>query len=69
MEKNNEFSYRRCGTTGCEILFNGIVVAWTVEDTWAALLTQLLDYHTCVTVGAGDGCPRQLVAVEEERND
>ena len=64
-QRNNAFSFRRSGTAGCEILYNGNVIAWTVDEVWAALLTQRLNCHPCVAVGAGVGCPKQLVAAEE----
>ncbi len=44
-------AYQRSGTTGCEILFNGTIVVWTVDETWAALLTQLLNHNPLAVVG------------------
>ncbi len=32
MEQNSAFSFRRTGTTGCEILFQGTVVVWTADE-------------------------------------
>lgn len=38
------FSWRRCGTTGCEIMDgDGKVIAWTVNETWASILVRLLE--------------------------
>jgi hypothetical protein len=34
---------RRSGTTGHEILADGEVVAWTVDETWAAVIIGLLN--------------------------
>ncbi len=68
MGQNNEFTFRLVGTTGCEILFNGTVVAWAVDEMWAALLAQVLNHHPCVTVGVGMDYPAQLVAAEGADN-
>ena len=44
MENDRGFSFRRSGTAGCEILNpDGEVVAWTVEELWAALIVALLN--------------------------
>ena len=40
---NESYTYRRIGTTGCEILCRGIVVAWAVDEAWAATIAQLLN--------------------------
>ncbi len=37
------FTYRLVGTNGCEILADGEVVAWTVDEPWAAVIVGLLD--------------------------
>ena len=50
MVGNTPFAYRLVGTTGCEILADGVVVAWTVDEPWAALMVALLN-------GAEDGAP------------
>jgi len=40
----SEYSYRRCGTTGCEINDpDGLVIAWTVDPAWAALIVGFLN--------------------------
>jgi len=40
----SEFSYRRSGTTGCEIIGpDGLVIAWTVDTASAALIVGLLN--------------------------
>ena len=41
---NNEFTFRRIGSTGCEILDpNGVVVAWTADELWAVLIVAELN--------------------------
>ena len=40
---NTSFTYRLVGTTGCEILADGVVVAWTTDGYWAAIIVGLLD--------------------------
>jgi hypothetical protein len=37
------FIYRRVGTLGCEILADGEVIAWTVDEPWATIIVGLLD--------------------------
>ena len=59
----NDFSYRLSGTTGCEILLNEIVIAWTVNEEWAAMIVALLD-NDLRAVGAGECCPERLVAMQ-----
>ena len=40
----NGFTFRLAGSTGCEILNpNGEVVAWTVDETMAAMIVALLN--------------------------
>lgn len=42
--ENSGFSYRRSGTTGCEILNpDGKVFAWTVSECWAILIVANLN--------------------------
>jgi hypothetical protein len=53
---NTSFAYRLVGTSGCEILADGEVVAWTVDEPWAAVIVGLLD-------GAEKGDP-----THDERN-
>ena len=43
MVGNTSFTFRRVGTMGCEILADGGVVAWTVDEQWAAVIVGLLD--------------------------
>ena len=39
-----EFTFRKSGTCGCELLGpDGLVVAWTVDVGWAALIVSLLN--------------------------
>ncbi len=40
---STSFTFRRVGTVGCEILADGEVVAWTVDEPWAAIIVGLLD--------------------------
>ena len=55
----NDFSFRRVAMSGCEILDpNGIVVAWTVNEEWAAIIVALLNNHPCNAAGAGIGMPK-----------
>jgi hypothetical protein len=37
------FTFRLVGTSGCEILVDGEVVAWTVDSWWAAAIVDLLN--------------------------
>jgi hypothetical protein len=37
------FSFRLVGTVGCEILADGKVIAWTVDERWAAVIVGLMD--------------------------
>jgi hypothetical protein len=57
MTPRNEYTFRRVATAGCEILRDGIVVAWTVDEEWAALIVARLNNDFCVAVGAGDELP------------
>jgi hypothetical protein len=43
MVGNTSFTFRLVGTSGCEILADGEVVAWTVDEPWAAIIVGLLD--------------------------
>ena len=44
MEHDTAYTIRRVGTTGHEILNpGGEVVAWTVDEHWAALIAALLN--------------------------
>lgn len=37
------YTFRRSGTTGCEILdLDGVVIAWTIDELWAAVICRLL---------------------------
>lgn len=39
----SDYSWRRSGTCGCEVLDrDGAVVAWTVDDLWAATIAHSL---------------------------
>jgi len=39
MQDNNKFTYRRSGSTGCEILdSDGNVVAWAMDELWAVVI-------------------------------
>ena len=40
---NTSFTFRLVGSLGCEILADGVVVAWTVDPAWAATIVGLLD--------------------------
>ena len=55
---DESYTYRRVATTGCEILFNGVVVAWAVDETWAAVIVAKLNNDSCGAVGAGIGIAR-----------
>ncbi len=53
MKKLNElkeFTFRRIGSSGCEILFEGVVVAWTVDEAWAALIVARMNNDPCDTI-------------------
>jgi hypothetical protein len=43
MVGNTSFAFRRVGTVGCEILADGVVVAWTVDERWAAVVVGLME--------------------------
>jgi hypothetical protein len=64
MVGNTSFSFRLVGTVGCEIVADGVVVAWTVDELWAAIIVGLLngaehggshDPATCLKRPADDG--------------
>jgi len=64
MVGNTSFTFRLVGTVGCEILADDVVVAWTVDEPWAAVIVGLLDgaehegSHdpaTCLKRSADDG--------------
>jgi len=69
---SDRFGFRRVGTTGHDILFNGTVVAWTVNEAWAALIVAKLNKAPCVpAVGAGVGIPEAACCRREpyDRNE
>ena len=37
------FTFRLVGTVGCEIVGPDGVIAWTVDEPWAAIIVGLLD--------------------------
>ena len=43
MVGNTSFTYRLVGTSGCEIVGPEGVIAWTVNEPWAAIIVGLLD--------------------------
>lgn len=60
-QQNSEFTYRRVGTTGCEILDpNGVVVAWSVDEMWAAVIVARLN-DNLRKAGAGTVCSGGLL--------
>ena len=59
------FIYRRVGTVGCEILADGEVVAWTVDEPWAAVIVGVLDR---VEVGTSSSSAVRHVPMPDERN-
>lgn len=73
----NDFTFRRVATAGCEILFKGIVVAWAVDEVWAALIVARLNNNPREAVRAGEEVPeaawccggRQPQNEQEERSD
>jgi hypothetical protein len=57
--KADSYWFRCVGTTGCEILDpTGAVLAWTVDEAWAAIIVRLLNGrgHPGDAVGAGVVC-------------
>ncbi len=43
-QRNNEFTFRRVATNGCEVHDpSGVVIAWTANELWAAIITHLLN--------------------------
>lgn len=54
-QQSEEFTFNRVGTTGCDIRDpDGLVVAWTVDEVWAAAIVKLLNNDPCVAVDAGE---------------
>lgn len=56
MRTKGPYLFRRVATCGCEVLdFRGTVVAWTVDESWAAIIVRLLNDtdHSGVAVVAG----------------
>ena len=44
MQQHNNFTYRRSGSSGCEIVDpDGVVIAWTVDEVWAAMIVAELN--------------------------
>jgi len=39
----DDYSMRRSGSFGHEVLLDGQVIAWTVDGWWAAIIVGLLD--------------------------
>ena len=37
------FNFRLVGSVGCEILADGEVIAWMVDEPWATVIVGLLD--------------------------
>ena len=57
---DESFSYRRVGTTGCEIMDHGIVIAWATNEAWAAVIMALLNeanvsFEPCLVEAARQG--------------
>lgn len=43
-QTDNDYSWRRIGSRGCEILdANGVVVAWAANEFWGATIAQSLN--------------------------
>lgn len=43
-QRTNNYSWRRIGTCGCEILdSDGVVVAWAANELWGATITHSLN--------------------------
>jgi hypothetical protein len=63
MVGNTSFIFRLVGTSGCEILVDGKVVAWTVDEPWAAVIVRLLDGadegHASASLTAGETRPSE----------
>jgi len=57
---SDPFTFRRIGTTGCEILFNGSVVGWAVDEVWTTMIVAKLNNDPRVAVGAGIGLPEAV---------
>lgn len=55
-----EFTYRQSGTRGCEVLDgDGEVIAWTIDDYWAAVICRLLNKHRDLIVWGRERTDRQ----------
>ncbi len=61
---NSEFSFRRSGSRGCEILFKGVVIAWTADELWAAWIVHLLNNDPCVRLAQGKSALSGLLSQE-----
>jgi len=58
---NNEFTFRRIGSRGCEILDpSGAVVAWSVDELWAVVITARMN-DDLRSAGAEEVCPGGLL--------
>jgi len=44
MEQQNNFTYRRSGSSGCEIAdADGNIIAWAVDELWATVIVAQLN--------------------------
>ena len=65
MEQNDGFSFNRMGTTGHEIRDpDGLVIGWTVDEMWAAVIAALLNCRPWIAAGSVSDVPEQLVAAK-----
>jgi len=59
------FSFREVGSSGCEVLRDGEVVAWTVNEPWASLIVGLLNVRE---MWAGQSKSNSLSDVDENNS-
>jgi hypothetical protein len=54
---NSAFTFRVVGSTGCEILCDGSVVAWAGDEMWAVRIVALMNNAPSDAVGRGGEMP------------
>ena len=62
----DDYSMRRSGSVGHEVLADGQVIAWTVDGWWAAMIVGLLNRAETEGLGRHDisGYVKHLTRVE-----
>ncbi len=69
MDADTSFSFRRVATSGCEIAApDGVVIAWTVDAVWVAMLVDLLNRDAPGDIVGTGGCDNGGNAEDDEEN-